>query len=524
MTEDIIDSAVAPGEFGLKSTIRDLVGEIKDLYLSDEIPWVIGYSGGKDSTAVTQLIWTALSELAPEDRKKSVHIISTDTLVENPVVSTWVRNSMQLMGETAAQNNLPIYDHILTPEIKDTFWVNLIGRGYPAPRQGLRWCTDRLKIRPADAFIKNVLKKNGEAIIVLGTRKAESAARAARIKKWSNNRRRELLSSSTTSPNAYVYAPIEDWSNDDVWIYLMQYPNPWGNDNHYLQTMYQGASADGECPLVVDTTTPSCGNSRFGCWVCTLVSQDKSMSAMIQNDKDKEWMTPLLMLRNELDPNSNDNKDYDKRDFRRLSGRVQLRNKKKDDDDGVDRSIPGPYTQNVREEWLRKLLRIQKTVHDNPLAPPEFRDLELVTQPELDEIRRIWVTDKHEIEDRLPIVYQEIFGKPFAKKRLDDRQPFGGADMAILREICGDDDLHFELVRELLDVERSFRTMSRRSKLFDRIENAFKKNFYENAEDAVGRAVRIRDMEQTLKDIDQPRGDLSPLTGETESVVSHSEI
>ena len=58
--------------------------------------------------------------------------------------------------------------------------------------------------------------------------------------------------------------------------------------------MYQGATSGGECPLVVDTSTPSCGTSRFGCWVCTLVDQDRSMEAMIANDEEKVWMTPLV--------------------------------------------------------------------------------------------------------------------------------------------------------------------------------------------------------------------------------------
>ena len=101
----------------------------------------------------------------------------------------------------------------------------------------------------------------------------------------------------------------------------MQTPNPWGYENRDLLTMYQGASADGECPLVVDTTTPSCGDSRFGCWVCTLVDEDKSMQAMIRNDQDKDWMEPLLDLRNELDPKR---EERESRDFRRMSGLVQL--------------------------------------------------------------------------------------------------------------------------------------------------------------------------------------------------------
>src|SRR6266436_5078250 len=94
--------------------------------------------------------------------------------------------------------------------------------------------------------------------------------------------------------------PIEDWSNDDVWLYLMQVRNPWGHDNKSLLGMYQGASEGGECPLVVDSSTPSCGSSRFGCWVCTVVDKDRSMEAMIKNDEEKVWMTPLLDFRNEL--------------------------------------------------------------------------------------------------------------------------------------------------------------------------------------------------------------------------------
>ncbi|MCB1193045.1 MAG: hypothetical protein H7A23_12965 [Leptospiraceae bacterium] len=40
-----------------------------------------------------------------------------------------------------------------------------------------------------------------------------------------------------------------------------------------------------ECPLVIDDTTPSCGNSRLGCWTCTVIDQDKSMGYMILKEK-----------------------------------------------------------------------------------------------------------------------------------------------------------------------------------------------------------------------------------------------
>ena len=209
---------------------------------------------------------------------------------------------------------------MLLPVIQDTFWVNLIGRGYPAPRNQFRWCTPRLKINPANQFIREMVRANGETILVLGTRKAESSRRAATMQKHQAGRIRERLSPNASLPNSLIYTPIEDWSNNDVWIYLNQCENPWGGNNKDLFSMYRGATADNECPLVVDTSTPSCGDSRFGCWVCTMVTKDKSMEAMIQNDEEKEWMQPLLDIRNELDIQD----DHDKRDFRRIWGKVQL--------------------------------------------------------------------------------------------------------------------------------------------------------------------------------------------------------
>ena len=193
------------------------------------------------------------------------------------------------MEESAKKQGLPIVPHRLTPVTSNTFWVNLIGRGYPYPRKDFRWCTDRMKIDPSNRFIKSILDAESEAIMVLGSRKAESAVRKAVLEGYEKKRYRAHLSPNGSFPNSYVFTPIENWSNDNVWQFLVQYENPWGHSNKDLLAMYSGASADGECPLVIDTSTPSCGNSRFGCWVCTMVTEDKSMAAMIQNDEEKSW-------------------------------------------------------------------------------------------------------------------------------------------------------------------------------------------------------------------------------------------
>lgn len=457
-------------EAGLTGTFSALCERTRRLYLEDAIPWVVGYSGGKDSTAVLQIVWMALQELPEEQRTKPVHVISTDTLVENPVVASWVAASLSTMGAAAREQGLPITPHRLTPGVEDTFWVNLIGRGYPAPRHKFRWCTERLKIKPSNTFIANVVRENGEAILVLGTRKAESAIRASQMKQREAERMRDHLSPNAKLPNSLVYTPIEDWTNDDVWLFLMQFPNPWGYRNKDLLTMYQGASEDGECPLVVDTTTPSCGDSRFGCWTCTLVEKDRSMAAMIQNDEEKEWMLPLLELRDELDLKD----DRHLRDFRRMAGHVQLYH---------DRPIPGPYTQEARERWLRRLLAAQRWIREN--GPEYVRHIDLVTLPELEEIARIWVLEKREIENSLPVLYEEAMGEPFPGRLPDTHLGLGARELRILKGICGDDDLHYELVRNLLSVAASYRTAARRVGYFDALSDVVRRSGFADQNEAI---------------------------------------
>lgn len=465
-------------DVGYSETLEELTRQTQELYLADDVPWVVGYSGGKDSTAVLQVVWLALRGLPVEQRRKPVYVISTDTLVENPVVAAWVTHSLDVMAKAATEQQLPIQPNRLTPAVTDTFWVNLIGRGYPAPRHKFRWCTERLKIKPSNAFIRSVVRSHGEAILVLGTRKAESSGRAHRMNELESRRVRDLLSPNQALPNCLVYTPVENWTNDDVWTFLMQSPNPWGYSNKDLLSMYQGASPDGECPLVVDASTPSCGDSRFGCWVCTLVEKDKSMSAMIQNDEEKEWMLPLLELRNELDVTD----DRHLRDFRRMNGSVQLFH---------DQPIHGPYTQDSRERWLRKLLEAQSWIRVN--GPAQVGTLNLITLNELEEIRRIWVVEKHEFEDRLPVVYREATGEPYPGRPLDEHLPLGADVVGLLRELTGGDRLHFEMVRELLDVEQRHKLRARRAGLFDELERALRRGFYDDEADATSRALNRRD-------------------------------
>lgn len=513
-------------ELGFRATVQTLIEQTKTLYQKDKIPWVIGYSGGKDSTAILQLVWNAVSELQAEGKAhKTVHVISTDTLVENPIVSLWVDRSLKQMTSAVIEQKLPIIAHRLTPKVEDRFWINLVGKGYPAPRYKFRWCTDRLKISPSNTFIQNVVQSNGEAILVLGTRKHESTIRTASMEnienRSDNTRKSDGLNVNTQLDRVWVYTPIEDWTNDDVWSFLTQQKNPWGYRNSDLLGMYQGATEGGECPLVVDKSTPSCGDSRFGCYVCTMVGEDKSMAAMIANDDEKEWMLPLLELRNEIDINDSNSdikknkiaRDKSNRDFRRMNGSLTVHISMKDfsDSKNIEESedpferlaeyedkteykyqnlpadiVRGPYKQEFRVHMLRKILEAQLIVQE--MGPPEVRNLELLSLEDLEEIRRLWVEEKKEVEDLLPVVYKEIIGKKYPGPSRAYSPVINHDILKKLKDHCKNyddrDGLKYQQLRSLLAIEDKYKHQLRRAKIAEELEITIEKGAFNNINEA----------------------------------------
>lgn len=450
MSEDGLD--------GKNARLARIYDDVREIYLSDSRPWVVGYSGGKDSTTALQIIWIALQALPPEKRSKQIYVISSDTLVETPVVSRYIDVSLERIAKAAVEQNMPIVTHKVVPEVGRSFWVNLIGRGYPAPSRRFRWCTERLKIEPANEFIKSRVAEFGEVVMVLGVRSQESATRAQvmSLHKIEGSR----LSKHSSLLNAFVYAPISDFSTDEVWTYLLQNQSPWGNDNRDLVAMYRNA-ASGECPLVVDTTTPSCGNSRFGCWVCTVVERDKAMEAMI--DSGEEWLTPLLEYRDMLSETQIPERKHEFRDFRRRTGQVSFIGK-------TDRVMPGPYTMDFCRKLLAKLLHIQNEVRrDAPIGEAPV----LIQEAELHEIRRLWRTERGDWPDTVPRLVREILGRELDWVA-EDAIAFTADDGELLDAVCADNDVPTELVMKLLDIERASHGLKRRHAVHTRIEEAFK--------------------------------------------------
>jgi DNA sulfur modification protein DndC len=441
---------------------RDLVAEVQRLYMEDDRPWVIGYSGGKDSTAVVQLVYTAVHALSCEDRKKDVFVVSSDTLVETPLVVDMIKRTLAELNDAACVSDIPLTAHQVVPRQDNTFWVNLLGKGYPAPTQSFRWCTERMKIDPVSEFILDKVAEYGEVVVVLGSRRQESASRAQVIAKHRIDG--SNLGRHTSLPNAYVYMPIEEWSADDVWEYLMSAPRPWGGDNRELLELYRGSNA-GECPIVIDTSTPSCGNSRFGCWTCTVVTTDKAMESLVEQGE--SWMKPLLDFRNLLAQTTDPEKKNQYRNFRRRTGKVTYaRGELQDDSDGtkVRKHVPGPYWMKYRREWLDRLLRIEKQLRD------EGHDIELITRAELHHIRREWMNDPNEPdwEDCLPAIYQSVYGDSLDWIQ-NDAGAFTKPDADLLDELGSKHGIPGTLVQKLVELEVSMDGLAKRRGMAVRI-------------------------------------------------------
>lgn len=437
----------------MNKRIEYIIDEIKDQYMyADDTyrPWIIGFSGGKDSTVLLTLVWLALKKikedvLAPFQLRRPVYVVCNDTLVENPIISSYVDDVLGQIERQAREEDLPIFVKKTIPKLEDSFWVNVIGKGYPVPNTAFRWCTDKMKIKPTARFITEQVDECGEAIVLIGTRKAESATRARSIKKHEVHGQR--LTHHTLLHNTYVYAPIKELMLEEVWYIVNAIPCPWGFDNSVLFNIYMDASADDyECPTVVtDKSHSSCGQSRFGCWVCTVVKDDKSMRSLIKNGR--EWMKPLYDFRMELDSERNilENRMPFRRDGRRAVNDM------------------GPYIFKYRAKILKKLLEVQ---HELQQVDSKIR---LISDQELIAIQVNWYRDfnfGYQVSEIYNSIYKESFiMEESVKNKLE-------ADL--MREVCVNNPEEGELIEQLLLLQKSKSLMQRRRGLKNEIESRLK--------------------------------------------------
>jgi len=467
-----------------KRTLKDIFDEIRHVYLSDNRPWIIGFSGGKDSTCMVQLVWYALSELPVEKLQKKIYVISSDTLVELPKIVERIITSLDNIERAAKKTNLPVSTNLLRPKISDTFWVRLLGLGYPAPTNWFRWCTQMLKIDNADRFIQEKVSEYGEAIVLLGMRKNESKKRQQSMNMYRIEN--SYLSRHKKIAQTYVYTPLEDFTAEDVWNYLLQNKNPWGEENRDLLALYQDANA-AECPLVVDTSTPSCGGGRFGCWTCTVVDEAKSLVSLAEHGE--EWMETLVELREEL-KKTQDPKEWPKiRETKRRKGWVELKTT------GSDEYTPGPYTMEFRKKFLEKLLLGQLRVQKEGPDP----NLTLILDEEIHEIQRIWRMEQGDWQNSAYQIYEKVIGKKLESIK-EDLGGFGKIEQELLQQVCTTHNVPYRLVSNLLNAEFETHGTTRHTKIFGKIKHELSKEWREDMDEIMQELIEQRKEKESVKE------------------------
>lgn len=333
--------------------LLDTVSRIVTAYNSDTEPWIVGYSGGKDSTAVVKLVFQSLLRI--ESPHKAVTVIYCDTGVEIPMASVLARQALNDLEGEARKFDLPISVRVLSPPTTERFFVKVIGRGYPPPTDKFRWCTDRLRINPVSRFLESEQVRS--ATVVLGVRESESATRNLTLNE--NGTRDRFWKRQRGVDNRRLFMPILDYSTRDVWLANLLVDRPRALRAKEVAKLY--ASASGECPTVRELKGAPCGRARFGCWTCTVARGGVTLRNLIATGNHR--LEPLLRFRLWMEKE-------------RSNPRHRWR-KRRNGTPG-----PGPMTLQWRRIALRKLVQAQ-----------EESGFQLIDSDEIFAIQREWATD-----------------------------------------------------------------------------------------------------------------------------------
>ncbi len=435
------------------SEFEAIIDEMTYVYKHDSRPWLIGYSGGKDSSLLVSLVIEVVTRLPEYERNKKIFIVSSDTGVENPIVQRYMHSSSAKINEFSKKINANIRADVIYPDVMQSYWSLVIGLGYPTPEPpGFRWCTERLKILPMNRYTNELIEQYGEVILLLGVRKAESISRMRSIS--SREIVGKLLTPHSDISRAYVYNPLTEIKNERVWEYLLRNDgvSSWGVDMKYLFSLYQGEDMGEEQSVIgqIDKDKiPVTGNSRFGCWCCTIVKEDKSLQNFI--DHGSTELIPLRNFRNWL-VSIRQNPEF--RDNKRRNGKVYV---KSNGEYGF-----GPFKLTARQEILKRLLQLQKET-----------GFDLISNEELKTIDTLWDLEGDLSRRKLVEIYYEVYGEKLAWDEY--KEPLYSNDIIeAIKNTAETADIPFELITKIIVSINNNKYVAKSSKMqkeFDKLIN-----------------------------------------------------
>lgn len=175
----------------------------------------VSFSGGKDSTVVSSLVMKALG------REDIIHIYG-DTTLEYPTTEVYLkrfRNEHRQTPMLVAKNKEQDFNEL----------CKVIG----PPSRVMRWCCTIFKTGAITRKIDATFRSKNKILTFQGIRRNESAARSKYDRESTDSKIAKQL----------VIAPIIDWLDFDIWLYLLS--NKVDFNDAYRQ-----------------------GFARVGCWCC----------------------------------------------------------------------------------------------------------------------------------------------------------------------------------------------------------------------------------------------------------------
>jgi len=347
---------VATNNLTLFDDIRMTLDESIDLSLASLTAygeryrhWCVAYSGGKDSSAtVTFVAWALREGLIPQP--ESLTVLYADTRMELPPLQATALRMLDCLRQDG------IDAQVVLPAMDDRFFVYMLGRGVPPPKNRFRWCTPQLKVEPMMQALQGLRERTGEKLLSLtGVRLGESAARDARItlscSKDSGECGQGWFQVATDDAIADTLAPIVHWRLCHVfdWLYFE-------TERHGYPDVLSIASVYGDSDV------------RTGCVGCNLASRDTALERLI---RDPQWshLRPLL----ELKPL------YSELTMAKYRKRKSAAEKRQDGQYAKNVQRLGPLTMEARAYGLDRVLDIQKRA-----------GMDLINSEEEARIREMW--------------------------------------------------------------------------------------------------------------------------------------
>ena len=304
--------------------------------------WEIGYSGGKDSTALVTLIAHLIAS-GQIPRPKRLVIQYADTGMELPPLR---RSALQVLHQLEEYG---FETEVVRPDLDERFFVYMFGRGVPPPNNGrMRYCTRILKAKPMTIAMQRV---TGKKLLITGIREGESASRDGKITAACNKDSGEcgqgyLHVKTASALKASSFAPILAWRVCHVfdWLTLYAPGRAYGQwDTSTIAEIYGYNSQDGnDEPL----------SARTGCMECRLVQEDHMMERVVALPK-YAYLAPIRRLRSLYEELVQDSMRLQKDGTQRLKdGRLPANLYRK-----------GPLTMEARLYGLAQVKAIQESVN-----------------------------------------------------------------------------------------------------------------------------------------------------------------